>query len=140
MWVDPKTVFNPNPNPNKSQVVSNRPQVGQAQTNPKLKSKVKVQVQADNWVFIKFRFSNRPLSWESFKEARHSNGSQTELKGFQSKISLTMLNWAIYTNVKQAYFSRWWINFYFPNSNFQFDFSIFNPQSSISICSSKFQI
>ena len=31
-------------------------------TNPKSKSKVQVQVQADDWVFIKIRFSNHPAS------------------------------------------------------------------------------
>ena len=29
-------------------------------TNPKSKSKVQVQVWADDWVFIKIRFSNHP--------------------------------------------------------------------------------
>ena len=29
-------------------------------TNPKSKSKVQVQVRADDWVFIKIRFSNHP--------------------------------------------------------------------------------
>ena len=31
-------------------------------TNPKSKSKVQVQVRADDWVFIKIRFSNHPTS------------------------------------------------------------------------------
>ena len=47
-------------------------------TNPKSKSKVQVQVWADDWVFIKIRFSNQPpghpatqpATRESFKEAR----------------------------------------------------------------------
>ena len=31
-------------------------------TNPKSKSKVQVQVLADDWVFIKIRFSNHPVT------------------------------------------------------------------------------
>ena len=40
--------------------------------NPKLKSKVQVEVQADDWVLIKIGFSNHPASHpqESFKEAK----------------------------------------------------------------------
>ena len=58
-------------------------------TNPKSKSKVQVQVWADDWVFIKIRFSNqpathppsRPATRESFKEARYSNISKTKVVG-----------------------------------------------------------
>ena len=39
-------------------------------TNPKSKSKVQVQVQADDWVFFKIEFSNHPVTRESFKEAK----------------------------------------------------------------------
>ena len=46
-------------------------------TNPKLKSKVQVQVQTDDWVLIKIGFSNHPppasYPLESFKEVRYSN-------------------------------------------------------------------
>ena len=51
-------------------------------TNPNSKSKVKVEVWADDWVFIKIRFSNQsptqPASRESFKEARCINISKTK--------------------------------------------------------------
>ena len=46
-----------------------------------LKSKSKVQVQTEHWVFTKIRYSNHPASQlqESFKEAKYSNISKTKV-------------------------------------------------------------
>ena len=101
-------------------------------TNPKSQSKIQVQVQTDNWVFIKLRFPNRPppATQVSFKEARYSNISKTKVlsilggcetcfgigldqksihwesklaENLQSKNYLTMQNRAISTNWKQIF-------------------------------------
>ena len=45
-------------------------------TNPKSKSKVQVQVQTDDWVFIKIRFSNHPAGQPHPGKFQRSNIQQ----------------------------------------------------------------
>ena len=53
-------------------------------------------------------------------------GSEKGPKTIQSKTSLTMLNWAIFTNWKQTYFSSWLYLISIFKYYFQVSFSIFN--------------